>query len=125
GSEIYLKYTPSHLLNPKWFVNNVLTDSLLNPFVFHPKVTGSYRISVMASNQFCIGLDSFDIQVESAPDIQIGVRDVTCDTIRAEIYGNYTLGNLVVNWGDGITDFAKLYHVYSDTGLYLVKMTLT
>jgi gliding motility-associated-like protein len=125
GSEIYLKYTPSDLLNPKWYVNHQLTDSLLNPFVFHPKATGTYRISVIASNQFCVGLDSFDIQVESAPDIQIGVRDVTCDTIRAEIYGNYTLGNLVVNWGDGITDFAKLYHVYADTGLYLIKMTLT
>lgn len=124
GSEVYLKCSPSTLLHPKWFVNAKLVDSLVNPFVFHPKAIGKYKISVLASNQFCIGLDSFDIEVESAPQIIIDVDDVTCDTLRVEITGNYTLGNLEVNWGDGVTDFAKLYHVYDDTGVYFVKIML-
>ena len=124
GSEIYLKYSPSNLMHPKWFVNHVLADSLVNPFVFRPRAIGKYRITVMASNQYCVGLDSFEISVESAPDIKIDVNEVTCDTMRVKITGNYSLGTLEVNWGDGITDFGKLYHVYHDTGLYLVKILL-
>jgi len=125
GSEIFLKYSPGNLLSPKWFVNDVLVDSLVNPFIFHPQLIGKYRIGVIASNQFCVGLDSFDIDVQSAPDIKITMNSVVCDTAKVVINGNYTVGNLKVNWGDGISDFAKLYHVYRDTGLFVVKIMLT
>jgi gliding motility-associated-like protein len=124
GSEIYIKYTPSNLLHPKWFVNYQLVDSLVNPFVFHPLSIGTYKIGVVVSNQFCTGLDSFEVRVESAPDIQIGMNEVTCDTMRVVITGNYHIGKLEVDWGDGVTDFGKLYHVYQDTGLYFVKIML-
>jgi gliding motility-associated-like protein len=124
GSEIFLKYSPSSLLNPKWFVNHQLVDSLVNPFKFHPQALGKYKITVLAENQFCTGLDSFEINVEDAPAINIDVTEVTCDTVHVEINGNYKPGKLEVNWGDGITDFGKLYHVYLDTGVFLVKIVL-
>lgn len=124
GSEIYLKYAPSNLLHPLWFVNSQLTDSLVNPFIFHPKALGKYRISVLAANEFCIGLDSFEVLVEPAPSLKIDVTEITCDTIKVKITGDYELGELEVNWGDGVVDFGKLYHVYLDTGEFLVKMKL-
>ncbi len=124
GSEIYLKYAPSNLLHPLWFVNSQLTDSLVNPFIFYPKALGKYRISVLAANEFCIGLDSFDVIVEPAPSLKIDVTEVTCDTIKVKITGDYELGELEVNWGDGVVDFGKLYHIYLDTGEFLVKMKL-
>ena len=124
GSEIYIKYAPSNLLHPLWFVNSQLTDSLVNPFTFHPKSLGKYRISVLLANQFCIGLDSFDVLVEPAPSLKIDVTELTCDTIKVKITGDYELGQLEVNWGDGVVDFGKLYHVYLDTGEFLVKMKL-
>lgn len=112
-----------------WFWNfgDGITDTSRNPTHMYND-TGYFNIQLIANNNGCSDTLVKPNFIYIKPPIAKFAVDVQCNDPFHFAFTNYSVGASSWDWdfGDGATSAGKNpVHVYSNTGIYLVKLTVT
>jgi gliding motility-associated-like protein len=110
-----------------WIFSDSAFSSLQNP-TYSYKDTGYFTVSLIATNNGCSDTVTFDNYIYVKPPVSLFQTRHRCDSPYLKRFINKSVAAQTLQWdfGDGTTStVANPTHIFSKTGRFFVKLTVT